>query len=68
MKNDFTYNVFYSDGVTVVDTFKAKNLKDAKIIAIERSKSIDYMTSYYSVSRVYDRGIRASSGINYKNI
>ena len=66
--NDFIYNVFYSDGVTVVDTFNAQNLQDAKRKAKERSKTIDYKTAYYTISRVYDRGIKASSGITYKNI
>ncbi len=65
---NFIYNVFYSDGVTVVDTFNAQNLKDAKRIAKERSKYINYKTSYYTISRVYERGIKASSGITYKNI
>ncbi len=65
---NFIYNVFYSDGVTVVDTFNAQNLKDAKRIAKERSKTINYKTSYYTISRVYDRGIKASSGITFKNI
>jgi hypothetical protein len=63
----FTYNVFYSDGVTIVDTFEADNLKEAKVLAKERSRTIDYMTAYYSIARVYDRGIRASSGLTYKN-
>lgn len=67
MENKFTYNVFYSDGVTIVDTFDAKNLKEAKSIARERSKNIDYKTAYYSIARVYERGIRASSGLTYRN-
>ena len=67
MYNNFFYEVIYSDGVTVVDSFFANNLKEAKAIAAERSKTINYGTSYYSICRNYNRGIKASSGIKYKN-
>ena len=67
MENKFTYNVFYSDGSTIVDTFNAKNLKEAKTIAKKRSKIIDYKTTYYSIARVYERGVKASNGLTYKN-
>jgi hypothetical protein len=59
----FLYQVLYSDGVTVMDTIYASNLVEAKKIAAKNAKIKNYATAYYKVARVYDRGIRASSGI-----
>lgn len=57
-----TYQVIYSDGITVVDFFTAANLTEAKKIAAERAKRIDYRTAYYKVSRCYNGAVRGSSG------
>ena len=61
MTQENTYQVVYSDGVTIVDFFTASNLQEAKKIAAERSKKIDYKTSYYKVARCYNGGVRGSS-------
>ena len=52
----FEYQVLSSG---VIDTIYAANLKEAKKIAASKR----YKTAYYKVARVYERGIRASSGI-----
>ena len=58
-QKQFFYNVFYSDGVTIIDNIVASNLKEAKQIAAKNSKN--YNTSYYMVSRCYNGGLRGSS-------
>ena len=64
MKNttqENTYQVLYSDGVTVIDWIKASNLQEAKVIAFENAKTKNYGTSYYKVARCYNGGVRGSS-------
>ena len=46
------YNVYWSDGVTVIDTIIASNLPEAKSIA----KTNNYKTAYYQVKRAYNGG------------
>jgi hypothetical protein len=49
-----TYQVIYSDGITVLDYITASNLKDACQIA----KQNKYATAYYKVKRCYNGGVR----------
>jgi len=56
-----TYQVIYSDGVTVIDYICASNLTEAKQIAKENAKSKNYGTAYYKVCRCYNGGVRGSS-------
>jgi len=53
------YQVLYSDGVTILDTIAAANLKEAKKIASERAS--EYKTVYYKVARCYNGGVRGCS-------
>lgn len=57
-----TYQVVYSDGVTIIDYVVASNLQEAKKIAAENAKVKNYGTSYYKVARCYNGGVRGSSG------
>ena len=56
-----TYQVVYSDGVTVLDYICASNLFEAKKIAAENAKTKNYGTAYYKVARCYNGGVRGSS-------
>jgi hypothetical protein len=56
------YDVIYSDGVRVLDTIVAANLKEAKQIAAQNAKTKNYGTAYYKVARSYSGGVRGSSG------
>jgi hypothetical protein len=56
-----TYQVLYSDGVTVIDYIIASNLKEAKKIAKENSVKNNYSTAYYKVARCYNGGVMGSS-------
>lgn len=56
-----TYEVVYSDGVTIIDYIFASNLKEAKAIALENAKTKNYGTAYYKVARCYNGGVRGSS-------
>lgn len=56
----FFYDVIYSDGVRVMDSFTAENLNEAKLKA--KANANKYDTAYYKVCRSYQRGQRASSG------
>ena len=58
----FFYEVIYSDGIKVMDSFTASNLTEAKAIAKQNASKYD--TAYYKVCRSYQRGKRASSGIS----
>jgi len=64
MKNEQsnTYQVVYSDGVTVLDFIEASNLQEAKNIARENAKTKNYGTAYYKVARCYNGGVRGSNG------
>jgi len=59
----FFYDVVYSDGIRVMDSFTAANLDEAKAIAKQNASKYD--TAYYKVRRSYNRGKRASSGQSY---
>lgn len=61
MTQENTYQVIYSDGVTVLDYIVAANLSEAKKIAAENAKSKDYGTAYYKVARCYNGAVRGSS-------
>ena len=54
-KQNNTYQVLYSDGVTVLEYIMASNLKEAKEIA----KTKNYKTAYYMVRRCYNGGVNA---------
>lgn len=56
-----TYQVVYSDGVTIIDYITASNLKEAKKIAADNAKVKNYGTAYYKVARCYNGGVRGSS-------
>lgn len=49
------YEVVYSDGVTIIDTLCAANLKEAKQKAAE--KAAEYKTAYYMVRRCWNGGV-----------
>jgi hypothetical protein len=57
------YEVIYSDGKTVLETFAADNLTEAKAKAKENRRN--YKTAHYLVRRCYQRGIRANSGESF---
>ena len=59
-KQENTYEVMYSDGVTQLDLIFASNLTEAKKIASENAKTKCYGTAYYKVSRCYNGGVRGS--------
>ncbi len=61
IKQENTYMVLYSDGVTVLDYICASNLNEAKQIAKENAKVKNYGTAYYKVARCYNGGVRGSS-------
>ena len=61
IKQENTYMVLYSDGVTVLDYITASNLQEAKKIAGEQAKIKKYRTAYYKVARCYNGGVRGSS-------
>ncbi len=56
-----TYQVVYSDGVTIIDYIIASNLTEAKKIAADNAKVKNYGTAYYKVARCYNGGLRGSS-------
>ena len=56
-----TYQVVYSDGVTIIDYITASNLTEAKKIAADNAKVKNYGTAYYKVARCYNGGVRGSS-------
>jgi hypothetical protein len=56
-----TYQVLWSDGLTVIDYIFASNLQEAKKIAKENAKTKNYKTAYYKVARCYNGGVRGSS-------
>lgn len=56
-----TYQVVYSDGVTIIDYITASNLTEAKKIAADNAKIKNYGTAYYKVARCYNGGVRGSS-------
>ena len=56
-----TYQVVYSDGITILDLIFASNLAEAKKIAAENAKTKNYGTAYYKVARCYNGGVRGSS-------
>ena len=58
-----TYQVLYSDGVTIIDYITAANLQEAKKIAAQNAITKNYGTSYYKVSRCYNGGVRGSSSV-----
>lgn len=55
-----TYQVIYSDGVKVLDHIIAPNLKEAKKIANERARTMNYGTAYFKVRRCYNGGVNGS--------
>lgn len=59
-KQENTYQVLYSDGVTQIDLISASNLAEAKKLAAENAKN--YPTAYYKVARCYNGGVRGSNG------
>jgi hypothetical protein len=59
------YQVFYSDGVKVLDLIFANNLQEAKKTAAENAKIKNYGTSYYKVARCYNGGVRGSSDLTH---
>ena len=61
-KQENTYQVLYSDGVTQLDLILASNLTEAKKIAAENAKTKGYPTAYYKVARCYNGGVRGSNG------
>lgn len=61
-KQENTYQVLYSDGVTQLDLILASNLTEAKKIAAENAKTKGYPTAYYKVARCYNGGVRGSGG------
>lgn len=52
------YEVVYSDGITVIDTILASNLKEAKEKAA--LKAAEYKTAYYIVRRCWNGGANGS--------
>jgi len=60
-KQENTYQVLYSDGVTQLDIIIASNLTEAKKIAAENAKTKGYPTAYYKVARCYNGGVRGSN-------
>ena len=53
-KQNNTYQVIASNGVTILDYITASNLNDACKIA----KGNKYSTAYYKVKRCYNGGVR----------
>lgn len=54
MKQENTYMVISSNGITVLDYITASNLNEACKIA----KKTKYTTAYYKIKRAYNGGVR----------